>query len=292
MSFSLPLNHAVKIAAALVRNGWRDAPVMDVANQIRTGQLDQTLEQYRRFYHLDAQEVIAHVQQPRFCSRPDVERLASNNGPPLPGREIRWYAKSFDLPGLEWSAFAESVDRAFTRITQVCKLTARNVGTPEEANTLVECGPIDGALGTLAWAELANGDPNMIGGMMFDNGDAWQVAPGRLSPSNQLDVYRVILHEAIHRVGLPHDTRGQGALMDPLYSLDVDDVTDLDIERLQALYGPPSATTKPVGGDTPARVDPKPDPAPPLLLNLTGATLKQEPWGVSLQLPGVRIQGI
>lgn len=282
---------ALAIVQALLKSGWVKGSLLDLAKKLVTGKLADILADYRSFYKLDpfeaeiTPELVQHITTPRFCGRPDCERLAQAvQGPLIPSRQVRWYAKNFNLTGVNADQYLNAVDESWTRLQALCGITCANVATEAEANTIVECGPIDGSLGTLAWSELANGDASMIAHQMFDSGDSWMVQAGVLQPSQTLDLSRVLDHENMHRLGLVHDQRNLGALMDPLYSLTVDRATPYDIERLQAIYGPPKSVTKPVGGDTGAA----PTIPPSRLLEIP-AVLEQTDSGVILRLQGIKV---
>jgi hypothetical protein len=250
----LPRLRLLEVGQALLRNGWlKDVSLLDAIGWLKDGKLSDLLATYRNRFGVQEGQLLEHITAPRFCGRPDIE-LASGkaNQPLIPSRQVRWFMRSGNLPGIANRRLLELIGDSWERLAALCGIEVSNVGSEQEANTLIDCGTIDGAMGTLAWSELANGSPTMVAHQMYDAGDTWQDAPGVIQASNKLDLNRVLDHENIHRLGLPHDTRNLGALMDPIYSLNVDRATRHDIDRLQAIYGPPLTTTKPTAGDTPA----------------------------------------
>ena len=105
-----------------------------------------------------------------------------------------------------------------------------------------------------------NSEP-IAGDMHLNTDEAWSVGSG-------VDLFSVALHEAGHALGLGHSDR-PGAVMYPYYHL-ASGLTADDIAGIQALYGPPVASTTPSGPpvsnppapNPPTPVPPTPTPAP------------------------------
>lgn len=160
-----------------------------------------------------------------FCAHADTT---------LDARDTRWSSAAVarglawtlqgDLPGLAHAAFLDTLRRAFTRISSVCGLTFREASG--DANIIVTTGPIDGASGILAQSALPPADPCE---QRYDSAEQW---------NKTINLLPVVLHELGHALGLQHDPQ-PGALLSAYYSPSIQDYTSRDIQRLQALYGPP-----------------------------------------------------
>ena len=282
------LEKLVGVAKWLVRSGWlkRAGSLLDLVKDLKNGDLSSVLRSYQTHFGIEGggelnEATIAHLSIPRFCGRPDRELVGTTNLRPMP--EVRWFAANpGDLQGLSPRDFLEALDECWTYLPTVCGITARNVATQAECNALVQCGPIDGTMNTLAWSELWNGS-NRVLQQMYDTGDKWMRQSGPLNSSTPLDVLRVIIHESCHLLGLPHDPEDMTALMAPTYSLTVDRCTQRDIQRLQAIYGPPKSVTKPTSGDGPAK-----PPIPTKAFNAQ-CIVEETAEGVTIRLPGVSI---
>lgn len=252
------LEDLVTALKGLTKAGWlkRAGSLIDLIYQLKNGKLAGEIRAYQTHFGIDGRgeltpETIQHLVQPRFCGRPDRELVQMSKLTALP--EVRWFAQNpGDMPGLTGDEFLQALDDCWEYLPTVCGVTARNVRTEEEANNLIQCGNIDGTMGTLAWSELWNGSAGVLH-QMYDNGDRWKRASGTIAPSNELDVFRVIVHESCHLLGLPHDTEDMNCLMAPTYSLSIDRCTQRDIDRLQKIYGPPKSITKPVNPGTDAK---------------------------------------
>lgn len=291
MSFSLDdLPELIKVAKLLIKGGWlkRVGSLLDLVKELADGDLTSVLRSYQTHFGLPGggelnQQTIEHLTLPRFCGRPDREMLAESQLQPMP--EVRWWAANpGDMPGLTGQEFLEALDENWTYLPTVCGITARNVATEAEANAVIQCGPIDGSMATLAWSELWNGSPGILH-QMYDDGDKWMRKAGRLQAANPLDVGRVITHESCHLLGLPHDSEDMTCLMAPTYSLTVDRCTARDIQRLQRIYGPPKSVTKPVNPDTPAK------PSVPKSYTVM-ATVQETADGLTILLPQMSIQKV
>lgn len=287
---SIDFEQLAAVAKWLIRSGWlkRAGSLLDLISELQSGKLRDVIRGYQTHFQIAGsgdlnEQTIQHLALPRFCGRPDRELVSENGLRPMP--EVRWFATNpGEMQGLSDSEFLEAVDECWTYLPTVCGVEARNVATREEANTLVQCGPIDGVMGTLAWSELWNGSAAVLQ-QMYDTGDRWKRQSGSLQPSNSLDVLRVVIHESCHLLGLPHDSEDMNCLMAPTYSLSIDRCVARDVQRLQRIYGPPKSVTKPVGGGTGAA------PASPWLNRYeVRAVVEETSEGVVIKLPQISMK--
>lgn len=134
-------------------------------------------------------------------------------------------------------------------------LTFEYTANPRVANILCVVKRLDGPSGVLADMQIPVGNPRadstQLGGR-FDDAEAWVIAknPGR----NQIDFYRVALHESLHAMGLGHAPvdRSNPCLIEPMYSQTIRNLQPRDKSELVRRYGerrevPAPAPDEPVG---------------------------------------------
>ena len=288
-TMQVDLETIVSAVKWLIRSGWlkRAGSLLDLVSELKAGNLTGVVQDYQSHFGLPGdgmlnEATLQHLAMPRFCGRPDREAVSEALLKPMP--EVRWFATNPQaMTGISARDFLEAINECWTYLPTVCGIAARNVASQAEANALVQCGPIDGAMGTLAWSELWNGS-NRVYQQMYDTGEKWKRQSGVLQPSSTLDVLRVIIHESCHLLGLPHDSEDMNCLMAPTYSLSIDRCTPRDIQRLQRIYGPPKSVTKPTAGDTPAN---SPIPTKKFAVE---AILEETSEGVVIRLPKVSME--
>ena len=145
-----------------------------------------------------------------------------------------------DLPNFSRAMLVDAVNKCFTRISEACAPKFREVD-PENAHFLIRTEAMDGAGGVLADCYLPPANPIR---MRLDTGERW---------NSQVNLLPVLLHEAAHGMGMQHDPQ-RGALLSAFYDPKIQDYTQRDIMRLQALYGPPVNVPPPDPPDASGRV--------------------------------------
>lgn len=192
--------------------------------------------------------VLRAMQAPR-CGLPD-HRLATE--------EARWrkrdltYAVTGYVGGLSRGDVDDLLELAWRDWTAVCDLRVKRV-LSGSADVQVATGRsaaqgFDGPQGTLAWAQLPQGDDRPLL-MRFDLDETWT----RAATDRGILFRNVACHEFGHLLGLDHSSV-RTALMAPYYSPGVvRPQPNDDVQRAQALYGPPQAPTPPPA-PTPGRV--------------------------------------
>lgn len=141
-----------------------------------------------------------------------------------------------DLMKVAWDNWARVANLSFTR-----------VNNKNQANIVVSAGRgrqsgFDGPYGTLAWANLPQGDGRQLL-LVMDLDETWVKS---LSQGQRGILFlNVFAHEGGHTLGLDH-TNVRGALMYPTYSPSVPKPQQNDdVARIVNLYGPPSSPPPP-----------------------------------------------
>jgi len=141
--------------------------------------------------------------------------------------------------------FIETLDKAIEIINSVCGIELDRSGSIDEANVVIRSGSgqadqLDGPGGTLAYAYLPRSDrEDGQLELVMDVDEGWTSVLDKVLAGALKMLLPVLLHELLHILGLEHDDEHPDALMAPRYNPDVITLTEHDIRRLQALYGPP-----------------------------------------------------
>lgn len=143
------------------------------------------------------------------------------------------------------------IDDIFVRVgalwSSVCGLDLKYIGAGQTANIFAESGRIDNRNGVLGQSYLPYpGIANSATlGQLYDTAEAWTVD----------FLFKVVLHEVGHAIGLDHGPQGT-AIMSP-YLTPLDAPQAWDIQETQARYGPPRAIPiPPTNPDVPTAPDP------------------------------------
>lgn len=171
---------------------------------------------------------------------------------------------------------AEQVSQLFRQCvaawSSVCRIDLRFQDDPN-ANILANVDAMDGPGGVLGESYLpcGNVNPRTQLTQRYDTGENWTLS----------FLYRVILHEVGHALGLPHAPQGS-AVMSP-YLTDFATPQGWDIQQMQQRY--PGAPITPQVPDPPAK-PPEPDePGEPEVIDLFGEGGKLLPFPVNVVVP-------
>lgn len=129
---------------------------------------------------------------------------------------------------------------------EVCELSFQRVDSRNQANIVVGTGSgrasgFDGPFGTLAWANLPQGDDRQLQ-IVFDLEETWVKS---LSQGQRAILFlNVMCHEAGHALGLDHSSVRK-ALMYPTYDPSIAKPQEDDTVRIQRLYGKPTGAPRP-----------------------------------------------
>jgi hypothetical protein len=144
------------------------------------------------------------------------------------------------------------IDDIFVRVgalwSSTCGIDLVYIGAGQTANIFAESGRIDNRNGILGQSYLPfPGIPrSYVIGQLYDTAEAWTVD----------FLFKVVLHEVGHAIGLDHGPQGTAIMSPMLTSLAAPQAWD--INQTQARYGPPRTIPVPTPGP-----DPAPDPTTP-----------------------------
>nr|XP_012423402.1 PREDICTED: interstitial collagenase-like [Odobenus rosmarus divergens] len=193
------------------------------------------------------------MRQPR-CGVPDIAQYV------LTDRTLRWehthltYRIENYTPDLPRADVDSAIEKAFQLWSNVSPLTFTKVlrGQADIMISFVrgdhyDNSPFDGPDGNLAHAFPPG--PNLGGDAHFDEDERWT------KNYRNYNLYRVAAHELGHSLGLSHST-DIGALMYPNYMYDGHvQLSQDDINAIQAIYGPSPNPVQPTGPQTPQVCD-------------------------------------
>lgn len=188
------------------------------------------------------------------------------------GSKIKWGLAFSRLGSLSDMDVKDCFTAALKEISDCCDFRHEYEPNPDFANIYVIQQRLDGAFGVLADCEIP--PVNATSGttrlrMRLDDSESWVISetPG----PNQIDLYRVILHELEHGHGLGHKPASitEPALIAPTYSRTLRNLQAADKAELVRRYG-----------DSPVAVVPAPaTPAVP-------ATPGSKPVNVTVEQDG------
>ncbi|XP_077625830.1 interstitial collagenase [Crocuta crocuta] len=197
-----------------------------------------------------------NVMQQARCGVPDVAEYVLMEGNPRWDRTDLTYRIENYTPDLPRAEVDDAIEKAFKLWSDVSPLTFTKVfeGQADIMISFVrgdhrDNSPFDGPGGTLAHAFQPG--PYIGGDAHFDEDERWT------NDFKDFNLYRVAAHEFGHSLGLAHST-DIGALMYPNYQYSDDvQLSQDDIDGIQALYGPSSNPVPPTGPQTPQPCDSK-----------------------------------
>ena len=206
-----------------------------------------SVETYQEFHGLLVDNVFGpitqkHLTTPRICSRPDIEYFSDSEN-----QQRKWPFKELLVrPEDNISPFSitETNDILIAALQSWSDVADLNfILTTGREHIKITTGRIDGPSGTLAWSELPNQSNKVL--QKYDSSEQWVLSSN--PPSNKIDLLAVMVHELGHALGLVHapSTSASTNIMAPFYNPSIREPLSGDIERIQALYGPPIETTDP-----------------------------------------------
>ncbi|XP_076970815.1 interstitial collagenase-like [Tamandua tetradactyla] len=231
-----------------------------IERQKNGGQVVEKLKQMQEFFGLrvtgkpDA-ETLKVMRQPR-CGVPDVAQFVLTEGNPRWEKTHLTYRIENYTPDLPQSDVDHAIEKAFQLWSNVSPLTFTKV-FEGEADIMIsfvwgdhrDNSPFDGPEGNLAHAFQPG--PGIGGDVHFDEEEMWT------SNSRNYNLFHVAAHELGHSLGLSHSA-DIGALMFPSYTFSGEvQLSQDDINGIQAIYGPSKNPTQPVGPETPKACDSK-----------------------------------
>lgn len=203
------------------------------------------------------QTVIDKMNEPR-CGCSDVQRsIASVEESRWRKNKLNYWIASY-VNGISQQDQNDIIRMSWDQWESVADIKLTQVTSQSQADIVVATGRgasqgFDGPSGTLAWAQLPNGNDNQLL-MRYDLDETW--LKELTATQRGILMLNVSTHEQGHLLGLDH-SRVSSALMAPYYSPAISKPQQNDdIPRIQALYGKPVAPV-PIPDPTPI-----PNPVP------------------------------
>lgn len=195
--------------------------------------------------------LLGKIDQPR-CGCLDVQR---DSAQPARWRKtnLTFFIASY-VNGLSQADQVAIIKQAWAAWMAVANFTITQVASQNQADIVISTGrgaaqQFDGPQGTLAYAYLPTGSDQQLL-MRFDLDERWVVG----NPQGGILMLNVATHEFGHLLGLEHSSN-PAALMAPYYSAPISTPQQNDdIPRIQALYGPVTATPTPTPAPAPGKL--------------------------------------
>ncbi|CAK6448834.1 unnamed protein product [Pipistrellus nathusii] len=233
-----------------------------IGRQRRGSLVVEKLKQMQKFFGLkvtgkpDA-ETLKMMQQAR-CGVPDVAAYVLTEGNPRWEQTQLTYRIENYTPDLSRADVDRAIEKAFQLWSAVTPLTFSKV-SKGLADIMIsftrgdhgDNSPFYGPEGNLAHAFQPG--PHIGGDIHFDEDETWT------NDLRHYNLFYVAAHELGHSLGLSH-SNDIGALMYPNYNVNSYDDIQLsqdDINGIQAIYGPSKNPSQPTGRQTPQMCDSK-----------------------------------
>lgn len=220
----------------------------------------EKLKQMQKFFGLKVTgkpnaETLNVMKQAR-CGVPDVAQFVLTEGNPRWEHTNLTYRIENYTPDLPGAVVDNTIEKAFQLWSNVSPLTFTKV-FKGQADIMIsfawrdhgDNSPFDGPGEVLAHAFQPG--PGLGGDVHFDEDERWT------NDFTDYNLYHVAAHELGHSLGLAHSS-DIGALMFPSYIFSGDvQLSQDDINGIQAIYGPSKNPTLPTGPQTPRVCDNK-----------------------------------
>jgi predicted Zn-dependent protease len=212
-------------------------------------------------------ETAEKLMAPR-CGMPDRVKAEGRWGI----KELRYW-QNIRFSFLDSKVVADAYDKAWAQWVAVCGMHATLSPAPTGSNVVATSGHIDEQYQVLAWSEMPPGSATagVVLRQMYDDAE-------KEYASNLDMLVAVMCHEIGHALGLDHSTNPRD-LMAP-YITDIVRPQPGDVQRIQALYGPPVATPAPSPDPGPnlPPIPPPPAPAPDVITRVVVAVEHNGAW--------------
>lgn len=228
---------------------------------VPTNTFQEAVKNFQLFFHIEPDGLMGtetlHAMSAPRCCMPD-RLIVSDTARWNNKKELTYFVDGF-VNGLGGqSVELQLIDQAFKEWAALIPLKFTKATSSASANILIGVGRgqaqnFDGAGGTLAWAQLPNGNNGQLR-CRFDLDERFIVDPTKRG----ILFLNVAAHEFGHLLGLSH-SGVNGALMAPYYNASIfAPQQNDDIARIVALY-PGGSLPNPTPTPTPS---PTPTPTP------------------------------
>lgn len=202
--------------------------------------------------NLDPMTVNVLARAPR-CGVSDAQAVSGRVDRWKPGMVVTYHVAGFPTEsGLSKEQILAVVDRCAAAWSAVAGIQFRRIADQGNANIVLNKGRgksagFDGPSGTLAWAQLPQGDA--FQGQLqcrWDMDEQWTDDPR----ANGIQLFNTTNHEWGHLIGHYHNNV-KAQLLNPTYNPRIAVPQSFDIEEAVARYGPPlpGSTPEPPGSD-------------------------------------------